>query len=301
MDDRPGCLGGLFRLFALNWIFDWLQEASYPDQPLGRPILGPADRIARYDAGDLRRFVTGHYGPGQMILAASGAVQHDMLVTLAEALFGHLPTLIMPPAAPAQFHINERREVKDLEQAHVALAFEGPAFRDPDLFTAQIYAAAMGGGMSSRLFQKLREERGLCYTTFAQAGAHDDTGAITIYAGTGEEDLAELATLTIDEMKRAATDLSETEIARARTQMKAGLLMGLESPSSRAERLARLLAIWDRVPDLEETIQKIDAVDLPSIRAYAEKLVTEARVSMALYGPVAGAPSLEALRERLVA
>ncbi|MCB1359939.1 MAG: insulinase family protein [Rhodobacter sp.] len=282
-------------------IFDWLQEASYPDQPLGRPILGPADRIARYDAGDLRRFVTGHYGPGQMILAASGAVQHDMLVTLAEALFGHLPTLIMPPAAPAQFHINERREVKDLEQAHVALAFEGPAFRDPDLFTAQIYAAAMGGGMSSRLFQKLREERGLCYTTFAQAGAHDDTGAITIYAGTGEEDLAELATLTIDEMKRAATDLSETEIARARTQMKAGLLMGLESPSSRAERLARLLAIWDRVPDLEETIQKIDAVDLPSIRAYAEKLVTEARVSMALYGPVAGAPSLEALRERLVA
>ncbi|HPD92992.1 MAG: insulinase family protein [Rhodobacter sp.] len=282
-------------------IFDWLQEASYPDQPLGRPILGPADRIARYDAADLRRFVTGHYGPGQMILAASGAVQHDMLVTLAEGLFGHLPALVMPQAAPARFHVNERREVKDLEQAHIALAFEGPAFRDPDLFTAQIYAAAMGGGMSSRLFQKLREERGLCYTTFAQAGAHDDTGAITIYAGTGEEDLAELATLTVDEMKRAAEDLSETEVARARTQMKAGLLMGLESPSSRAERLARLMAIWDRVPDLEETIQKIDAVDLPAIRTYAERLVSEARVSMALYGPVAGAPSLEALRERLVA
>ena len=131
--------------------------------------------------------------------------------------------------------------------------------------------------------------------------AIDPSNGDVLYAGTGEEDLAELATLTIDEMKRAATDLSETEIARARTQMKAGLLMGLESPSSRAERLARLLAIWDRVPDLEETIQKIDAVDLPSIRAYAEKLVTEARVSMALYGPVAGAPSLEALRERLVA
>ncbi len=282
-------------------IFDWLQEASYPDQPLGRPILGPADRIAGYSAADLRRFVAGHYGPGQMILAASGAVHHESLVAMAETLFGPMPSLIMPEAEPARFHINERREVKDLEQAHIALAFEGPGFRDPDLFTAQIYAGALGGGMSSRLFQKLREERGLCYTTFAQAGAHDDTGSLTIYAGTGAEDLAELATLTIDEMRRAAEDMTEAEVARARTQMKAGLLMGLESPSSRAERLSRLLAIWDRVPSLGETIERIDAVDLGAIKAYAEKLVTEARVSMALYGPVEAAPPLEALRERLVA
>ena len=282
-------------------IFDWLQEASYPDQPLGRPILGPAERIAGYSAADLRRFVAGHYGPGQMILAASGAVHHESLVAMAETLFGPMPSLIMPEAEPARFHINERREVKDLEQAHIALAFEGPGFRDPDLFTAQIYAGALGGGMSSRLFQKLREERGLCYTTFAQAGAHDDTGSLTIYAGTGAEDLAELATLTIDEMRRAAEDMTEAEVARARTQMKAGLLMGLESPSSRAERLSRLLAIWDRVPSLGETIERIDAVDLGAIKAYAEKLVTEARVSMALYGPVEAAPPLEALRERLVA
>ena len=155
--------------------------------------------------------------------------------------------------------------------------------------------------MSSRLFQKLREERGLCYTTFAQAGAHDDTGSITIYAGTGAEDLADLANLTIDELRRATNDLTEAEVARARTQMKAGLLMGLESPSSRAERLSRLLAVWDRVPSLSETIEKIDAVDLPTLRAYAEKIVTEGQVSMALYGPVEAAPPLEALRERLVA
>ncbi|MFN4098816.1 MAG: M16 family metallopeptidase, partial [Pararhodobacter sp.] len=282
-------------------IFDWLQEASYPDQPIGRPILGPTDSIAKYNARDLRRFVKGHYGPGQMILSAAGAVHHDSLVKLAEALFGHLPAVVMTQCEPARFQCTERREVKDLEQAHFALAIEGPAFRDRDLFTAQIYAAAMGGGMSSRLFQKLREERGLCYTTFAQAGSHDDTGSITIYAGTGAGDILDLANLTIDEMRRATGDMKEAEVARARTQMKAGLLMGLESPSSRAERLARLLAIWDRVPSLGETIERIEAVDLGAIRAYAEKVAHEARMSMALYGPVDTAPSLEALRERLVA
>ena len=282
-------------------IFDWLQEASYPDQALGRPILGPSERIANYGAADLRGFVAGHYGPGQMILAASGAVHHDRLVRVAEALFGDLPAIAMPGAEPALFACNERREVKTLEQAHFALSIEGPGFRDADLFTAQIYSSVMGGGMSSRLFQKLREERGLCYTTFAQAGAHEDTGALTIYAGTGARDVADLATLTIDELRRATSDMTEAEVARARTQMKAGLLMGLESPSSRAERLARLLAVWGRVPSLSETIEKIDAVDLAAIRGFAEKIASAGRLSMALYGPVDAAPPLEALRERLVA
>ena len=282
-------------------IFDWLQEATYPDQPLGRPILGPADRIAGYGAPDLRGFVAGHYGPGQMILAASGAVHHDRLVRMAEEMFGQLSALTMSAAQPAAFACNERREVKDLEQAHFALSFEAPGFRDPDIFTSQIFAGVMGGGMSSRLFQKLREERGLCYTTFAQAGAHDDTGSITVYAGTGADDLKDLALLTIDELKRAAGDMTEAEVARARTQMKAGLLMGLESPSSRAERLARLLAIWGRVPSLSETIEKIDAVDLAALRGFAQRLSEQARFSMALYGPVRDAPSLEALRDRMVA
>jgi predicted Zn-dependent peptidase len=282
-------------------IFDWLQEAAYPDQAIGRPILGPAERIAAYQAPDFRNFVAGHYGPGQMILAAAGAVDHDALVAQAERIFGPLSSLVMAAPEPARFAATERRVVKDLEQAHFALAFEAPAFRDRDVYTAQIYAGLLGGGMSSRLFQRLREERGLCYTTFAQAGSHDDTGAITIYAGTAEEDIADLAWLTVDEIRRVADDLSEAEVARARAQLKAGLLMGLESPSSRAERLARLLAIWDRVPSLAETVERIDAVDHAGVRAYAERTAAEARTAMALYGPVARAPELGALRDRLVA
>jgi predicted Zn-dependent peptidase len=154
--------------------------------------------------------------------------------------------------------------------------------------------------MSSRLFQRLREERGLCYTTFAQAGAHDDTGTITIYAGTGAEDIGELACLTMDEIRRVAEDVTEAEVARARTQLKAGLLMGLESPSSRAERLARLLAVWDRVPGMAETVERIDSVDLAAVRAYGERTAAQGRMAMALYGPVDAAPDLAALRARLV-
>jgi len=281
-------------------IFDWLQEASYPDQAIGRPILGAAERVASHGADALRGFVAGHYGPAQMILAAAGAIDHDDLVKMAEDQFGDLPPMTMPTAEPARFQCGERREVKRLEQAHFALAIEAPAFRHRDVYTAQIFAGILGGGMSSRLFQKLREERGLCYTTFAQAGAHDDTGAITIYAGTGGGQIKALAELTIDELRRAAEDVSEPELARTRAQMKAGLLMGLESPSSRAERLARMLAIWERVPSLEETVEKIDAVDLAALRAYGERTATEARMAMALYGPVRRAPPLEALRERLV-
>lgn len=282
-------------------IFDWLQEAAYPDQPMGRTILGPSEKVARFGREDLSRFVGEHYGPGQMILAAAGAVDHDTIVRQAEAIFGGLSAVIQPGQEGALWSGSERREIKDLEQAHFALALEGPAYGDADLYTAQVYATAMGGGMSSRLFQKIREERGLCYTIFAQAGAYEDTGMVTVYAGTSEDEIAALAGLTIDELKRAADDMSEAEVARARAQMKAGMLMGLEGASSRAERMARNLAIYGRVPGLEEVSARIDAVTREAVRDYAGRLAGGAKTALALYGPVGAAPGLEALRARLAA
>jgi predicted Zn-dependent peptidase len=166
------------------------------------------------------------------------------------------------------------------------------------VFVAQVYAMAMGGGMSSRLFQKIREERGLCYSIFAQSGAYEDTGQITLYAGTSADEIAELSHLTIDEMKRAADDMSEAEVARARTQIKAGMLMGLESASSRAERIARLLAIYGRVPDVDEAVARVDAVSTADVRRFAETLA-QAPAALALYGPVEAAPGLEDIRARL--
>ena len=284
-------------------IFDWLQEEAYPDQPLGRSILGEAARVSTFAKGDLDRFVSEHYGPNQMILAAAGAVDHDAIVRQAEALFGHLPRVERAAGLlqPAKFIGGERRATKALEQVHFALALEGPTYRDPAIYTAQIYATALGGGMSSRLFQEIRENRGLCYTIFAQAGAYEDTGMTTIYAGTSAEQIAELAHVTIGEMKRAADDMSDAEVARARAQMKAGMLMGLESPSNRAERLARLLSIWDRIPGIEETIAHIDNVTTGDVKTFAAQMAGQVGTALALYGPADQAPTLDALKARLAA
>jgi predicted Zn-dependent peptidase len=282
-------------------IFDWLQEQAYPDQPLGRTILGPSERVSNFNREDLQGFIGDHYGPEQMILAAAGAVDHDEIVKLAETLFGDMPGKPLFQMDAARFQGGEFRQVKSLEQAHFALGFESPGYRADDIYVAQIYASALGGGMSSRLFQEIRENRGLCYTIFAQAGAYADTGMMTIYAGTSGEQLPELASITIDEMKRAASDMSPAEVARARAQMKAGLLMGLESPSNRAERLARLVQIWDRVPPLSESIEKIDAVTTGDVRDLAQRMAETAPAALALYGPVEAAPGLETLKERRAA
>lgn len=282
-------------------IFDWLQETAYPDQALGRTILGPQERVSKFDAADLRRFTAAHYGPGQMILCAAGDVDHDALCRQAEALFGAMTPSVQPQPEPARWLGGERREIKTLEQVHFALALQGPDYRDPLIHTAQVWAMVMGGGMSSRLFQEIREKRGLCYTIFAQAGAYADTGLTTIYAATGPDDIGDLARLTMAEIARSANDVTEAEVARARAQMKAGMLMGLESSSQRAERLARMLSIWGRIVPIEEMVEWIDAVALDDVRAYGARMAGGTGLALTVYGPGGQAPGLADLREALVA
>ena len=276
-------------------IFDWLQEKAYPGQAIGRTILGEVQKVRSFGRSDLERFVGEYYGPENMILSAAGAVDHDALVAQAERLFGDMAPGKAPVPGQARFAGGEARHEKPLEQAHFALAFEGPGYCDAQYYAAQIHANALGGGMSSRLFQKIREERGLCYTIFAQSGAYADTGMTTIYAGTSGEELADLAGLTMLEMQRASEDISEIEVERARVQMKAGMLMGLESPSARAERMARMVQIWGKVPLIEETVARIDAVQRSDVLQFAQKQLAEAPAAMALYGPVSGAPDLVSL------
>jgi len=277
-------------------IFDWLQEQAYPEQSLGRTILGPAERIQAFRRADLSRFVQENYGPGQMILSAAGDVDHAEIVAQAEALFGDMQPVSQIQAGSAKFIGGESRVVKTLEQAHIAIGFESPNYMHDESYVAQVYASALGGGMASRLFQEVREKRGLCYTIFAQAGAYTDTGMTTIYAGTAGNQVADLARITIDEMKRAAEDFSEIETTRAKSQMKAGLLMGLEGPSSRAERMARMVQIWGYVPPLDNVVEKIEAVSRDDLRRYAERMAINTPMALALYGPVADAPDREALQ-----
>ncbi len=283
-------------------VFDWLQEAAYPDQPLGRTILGPSERVSAFQSVDLSGFMSEQYLPENMILAAAGAVDHDEIVAQAEEIFGDLkPKGARLAYTPAAFAGGERRELKALEQVHFTLGFEAPNYLDDDIYTAQIYSSAMGGGISSRLFQEIRENRGLCYSIFAQMGAYADTGMMTLYAGTSADQIGNLAELTIDEMKRAVGSLTETEVARARAQMKASLLMGLESPSSRAERLAHMLHSKNRIIGLDEVVEHVDNVTVEKVNAFAEQMASKAATAMAIYGPGAKAPTLDELRARLAA
>ena len=282
-------------------VFDWLQEVSYPDQPIGRTILGPSERVAAFSRDDFSAFVAQHYAPHQMVLSAAGAVDHDAIVAQAEAAFGSLARRDESAVEPAQFVSGSKVVTKNLEQAHFTLAFEAPSYMDPEIYTAQIFSTAFGGGMSSRLFQEVREKRGLCYTIFSSAGAYSDTGTMTLYAGTAGDQVTGLAEITLDELKRSADDMSEAEVDRARAQMKAGMLMGLESPASRAERLARMMAIWNRIPELDEVVDRIDGVTVDKVRGFAGGLITKPDMAMAVYGPIQGDLDITRLQERLAA
>ena len=282
-------------------IFDWLQETAYPDQPLGRTILGSTERVRNFSRDDLIGFVSDHYGPEQMVLSAAGAINHEEVVSQAKSLFDKKVPIKKSKAVRSLYSGGELQVEKDLEQAHFALAFEAPGYLSESIYASQIYSIALGGGMSSRLFQEIREKRGLCYTIFAQAGAYSDTGLLTIYSGTSSENLKNLSDITISEMKRAAIDFEQAELDRARVQMKAGMLMGLESASSRVERLARMLIIWNRIPSLDEVVQKIDAVSLEDVRSFASNILLDKKPSLATYGPAANEISFSKLVDTLVA
>jgi predicted Zn-dependent peptidase len=267
-------------------IFDMLQETAYPDQAVGRSILGTVERIENLPRDTVAGHMAEHYRAPAMVLTAAGRVDHDALVEMAGERFGALgPANPMAPEA-ARYVGGDARDVRDLEQAHVALGFPGVPHGDPDYYAYQVYATVLGGGMSSRLFQEVREVRGLAYSVFAYSTSLADDGMIGVYAGTGADEVAELVPVIAEEMAKLATDASEEEVARARAQMKAGLLMSLESPSSRIEQLARHTLIHGRVLSTAELVAAIDAVDASRVRAVAERVARTKMPTLAALGPI---------------
>ncbi|ABS62301.1 peptidase M16 domain protein [Parvibaculum lavamentivorans DS-1] len=269
-------------------VFDDLLEAAYPGQPLGRSILGTVDTVSAFSRDELQGYMGQRYLAPGMVLAAAGGLEHEQLVRLARERFGDLPRRVTNGAERAVFSSGERRKDRDLEQVHLALAFEGPTYGDPDYYTAQVFSGVLGGGMSSRLFQEVREKRGLCYSVFAFSWSFADTGVFGLYAGTAPDHVAELMPVLSGEMGRIGEDATEEETARARAQIKAGLLMGLESSSSRAEQIARQYMIHGRVLPIDELVAKVDAVDAAAVRRYAGRLLSGPGLALSAIGPLAG-------------
>ena len=279
-------------------IFDYLQEACYPDQSMGWPIFGTETTVSGFSRQDLKSYMGTNYRAGGMMLIASGAVEHARMVEAAETIFRRLQAGPGPQGEPARFIGGEIRDTRELEQAHLALAFPGVASTDPDAVTAQVFATALGGGMSSRLFQEAREKRGLCYTIYAFAQSHRDTGAIGIYAGTADNKAGEITPLVASEVEAMAKGGTEEEAARARAQLKASMLMALESPAARCERIAGHLLNFGRVLSTKEMIARVDAVDGSALRRFATRLCEHGGPAMASVGPVGRLESLERFARR---
>ncbi|MCP5412537.1 MAG: insulinase family protein [Alphaproteobacteria bacterium] len=268
-------------------IFDHLQHTLYQDQPMGWSILGEEATVGAFSQGMLRDYMAANYRAGDMTLVASGAVEHGAIVRLAEDLFADLPAGRAAAPEAARHTGGDFRQEQDLEQAHLAYAFAGLSNADPDYFVSQVYATALGGGTSSRLFQEAREKRGLCYSIYAFATGFQDSGFLGIYAGTGDAEAGEISAVIAGEMEAIAADLSEAEVARARAQIKVSLLMGLERPGTRAEQIACQLFALGRLQSPAEIVAQIDAIDAARVRGYAARVMQSTRPAIAAIGPVA--------------
>ena len=266
-----------------------LQEIAFPDQPLGRPIIGSPESVMSFERDIIAGYMDRHYVPSRMILSAAGYVDHDAIVRDAERLFGDMPAREAIAADPGHYAPGRNQTFKASEQAHLVFGFDAPDSRDIEAqFRAQTAAAVLGGGMSSRLFQEAREERGLCYSIFSYADSFADAGLMTVYAATSAGQSQELATLILDVMERTAEDVTDAEASRARAQSKAGMLMGLESPMRRAETLARQMVLRGRPFPMDEIEALIDAVDAASVRDALRAILDGPAPSAVYLGPEGG-------------
>ena len=270
-------------------IHDHLQSACFPDQPLGRAVLGDEASIAAIDVAALRAWIAGQYRPDGLVFAAAGKVDEAALLRLAERLFGDMPPGAPPAPAPARFAGGTHHDRRRFDQLHVALAFPGLGHAHADAHALALYASAAGGGMSSRLFQQVREERGLAYSIYAWMQSFAETGVLGAYCAAARGDAAEALALTRRVLGETAADLSQAELERARAQAKAGMLMGLESVAARADHLARQIQLRGRIVPPAETIAEIDAVTLAQARAAGTAALAGAEALATVGGKLAKA------------
>ena len=279
-------------------VFDHFQETAYPDQPIGRPVLGTAELVGAMERDVVIDYMGRHYGVGNMILVGAGRIEHGTLAALAADAFSGLSSGAAPATEPTRYEGGDFRENRDLEQAHVVLGFEGISYEDPDFHAASMLSTILGGGMSSRLFQEVREKRGLAYSVYSFLSCYQDGGLFGIYAGTSERETGQLIPVVADEILKVRDGVGEDELARARAQIKSSILMSLESTSARCEQLARQMMVFGRPMPTQEIVANIEAVDADAILHTARRIFDSSLTVTAL-GPVSKLESFESIQKRL--
>ena len=279
-------------------VFDRFQETAFPDQPVGRSTLGTPQLVGAIGRAALVDYIARFYTAGRIVVAAAGKLDHDDFARRVEDAFGGLRADPVPAPEPAVYAGGDSRAVRELEQLHLLLGLEGIAHRDPDYYALAVFSAALGGGLSSRLFQDIREERGLVYSIYSFSSSYADGGLFGIYAGTGAESGSEVVERICDNLRTMAGEVEEAELGRARAQLKAGILMSLESTASRAEQIARHMLIFGRVLATGEITDGVDAVDRAAVKRISERL-RAGRPTVATLGPEAAIPGYEEIASAL--
>ncbi len=283
-------------------VFDLFQERAFPGQPIGRSILGTPESVRSFGPDRLRTYLARNYRAPKMIVAAAGAVEHEALVAEAAQRFASFAPEDKPAVVPARYEGGvEIGGGRDLEQAHLLIGLPGLSYRDPGIHALQVFTNILGGGMSSRLFQEVREARGLCYAVYSFHWGYADTGLFGVYAGTDGGDVSELVDVAVDQILATIDTMTEAELARSKAQAKVGLLAALESSGARADQLARQMLAFGRPIPLEEIVAKVEAVTLDDARAAGKALVGRGRPTFTALGPGKSLESAARIAERLSA
>ncbi|PCK81311.1 M16 family metallopeptidase [Rhizobium sophoriradicis] len=269
-------------------VFDRFSEAAYRDQTLGRAILGTPHTVVSFTPQQIRAYLGRNYTTDRMFVVATGAVDHQEFLRMVEDRFASLPT---SPSAPpvmeaARYVGGSVREPRDLMDAQILLGFEGKPYHARDFYCSQILANILGGGMSSRLFQEVREFRGLCYSVYAFHWGFSDTGIFGIHAATGGENLPELVPVIIDELHKSANEIHQKEIERARAQIRAQLLMGQESPAARAGQIARQMMLYGRPISNPEMMERLEGITIERLTDLAGRLFYDTVPTLSAIGPL---------------
>lgn len=256
-------------------VFDYFQSTCFGDHPMGWATLGTEEIIRTLKPADVKAYMDRHYGVKNMVFSASGNIDHDQLCGLVGKYFTKVSDKGDQTPSPTEYVGGDKRENKELEQVHVVLGLPTVNLFDPAYHDYMILASILGGGMASRLFHEIREKRGLVYTISADQYSFSDAGMVSVYAGTGPKEVAELLPVVCEELKKATYTITEEEVNRSKNQMQAGLLMGLEGTSSRCERLAKHMHMFGRPIPMEETLAKINKVTVESVQSACKAMLSK--------------------------
>lgn len=280
-------------------VFDYFQETCFPGHSMGWPTLGTVDVIQSLKPEIVKDYMKRHYGAKQMVFSAAGNIDHDDLVQMVSKGFTNLTPDCSHSQTPARYQGGDYRQDKELEQVHVVLGFEGVPYGHKDYYALSVLSTLLGGGMSSRLFQEIREKRGLVYTVYSYMSSYKDSGVFGIYAGTGENEVKELFPVVCEQLKTLGSTLNETEINRAKAQLKASLMMGLESTSNRCERLANHVLIYGRPLSSAEIIKSINNVTKEDLKNLSARLF-KSPLTLTTLGPIKNVISFDEVQKQLL-